>query len=410
MKLRQIILILFALVLIGVLGAETIWVINSQSRTLSRIDTDNAQAENSFAVLGNSPNKLAIGEDALWVVNSGDNSIQKIDSTSGQTLANYLVEVGSNPWDMVIHEGFGYISGLFTGKIYKMDLGTGEIVASIYAGVSPEGMTIYNNKLYAVCSGDYMLDHAGSALVVIELDSFSIVHDIEMPANPQYVVVHEENIHVSCTGNWADISGQIVILDEDADIITTFELGRTPGNIWFNPEGVAFVADSSGDAMYSYYFDGFEAEALSAPAFSASDICGSDQFIALLLPNWGDNGTVEVYDEDFIPWGSYTVGMMPSDIKIWAEPVSISDEVAPAAIFGVYPNPVHQSGMLKLEGEMFGETTVSIFNLRGQLVKKNMLRQNDRNLDISGLNSGIYFYQVNDGKSRASGKFIVINS
>ncbi|MFW5627650.1 MAG: T9SS type A sorting domain-containing protein [Candidatus Cloacimonadaceae bacterium] len=410
MKLRQIILILFALVLIGVLGAETIWVINSQSRTLSRIDTDNAQAENSFAVLGNSPNKLAIGEDALWVVNSGDNSIQKIDSTSGQTLANYLVEVGSNPWDMVIHEGFGYISGLFTGKIYKMDLGTGEIVASIYAGVSPEGMTIYNNKLYAVCSGDYMLDYAGSALVVIELDSFSVLHDIELPANPQYVVAFEGNIHVSCTGDWAAMGGKIVILNEDAEIIATLDLGGTPGNIWFDNEGVAFVADSSGAAMYSYYFDGFEAEALSAPAFSASDICGSEQFMALLLPNWGDNGNVELYEPDLSFLRSYTVGMMPTDIKIDGGQVSINDEIAPAAIFGVYPNPVNQGGMLKLEGEIFGETTVSIFNLRGQLVRKNMLRQNDRVLDISGLNSGIYFYQVNDGKSRASGKFIVIKS
>jgi hypothetical protein len=408
MKLRQIILLLFALVLIGALGAETLWVINSQSRTLSRINTENVQAENNFAILGNTPNRLAVDEDALWVVNSGDNSIQKINPNSGQTLANYLVEVGSNPWDMVIHDGFAYISGLFSGKVYKMNLSTGSVVASLTVGVSPEGMAIHNGMLYTVCTGDYMQNYGGSGLAVIELDSFTVIKEIELPANPQYVVVHDGNIHVSCTGNWADVSGKIVILTEDADVITTLDLGGTPGNIWFDREGVAYVADSSGDAIYSYYFDGTDATVQTAPAFNASEICGNEQIVAFMKPNWGDNGSVDIYHSDLSFWKSYTVGMMPTDMKLEAEPVSVNDEVVPVAIFGVYPNPVREGASLKLDGEIFGETTVSIYNLRGQLVKTNMLRQNERSLDISGLKSGLYLYRVNDGKTLASGKFIVI--
>lgn len=407
MKLNKLLAIVCVL-LIGNLGAETIWVVNSQSRTLSRIAIENDVVQNTFASLGNTPNRVAISEDALWVVNSGDNSIQKIDPVSGQSLANHLVEVGSNPWDIVLHEGFGYISGLFSGKVYKMDLNSGNVIASEYVGESPEGMVVHHDKLYVVTTGDYMQNYEGSSLGIIDLASFTLIKRVELPANPQYVIEHEGFIHVSCTGNWADVSGKIVILTEDADVVTTLDIGGTPGNIRFNNENIALVANSGGAEMYSYSFDGTTAQIITGISLSGSDLCGSDDYVALLQANWGENGQVDLYYPDLSFWKSYTIGMMPTDIKRMPSITSVADESTPQVQIGLYPNPAVEGSRIMLKGEIFGYNEISIFNLRGQLIKRAEITHGDKAFDSSGISSGVYFYRLKTDAGVAVGKLAII--
>ena len=112
-------LVLLMVMALSLLGADLLYVVNSQSRTLSRIDMVSDQVQNTFSILGNVPNRVVMDENYLYLVNSGDNSIQKIDKTSGNTVANHLVAVGSNPWDAIFHEGYLYVTGLFTYRVYK---------------------------------------------------------------------------------------------------------------------------------------------------------------------------------------------------------------------------------------------------------------------------------------------------
>ncbi len=152
-------------------------------------------------------------DDALWVVNSADNTMQKISPTSGATLANYFLNVGSNPWDAVIDGDYIYVCGLVDYKLYKMNKNSGQIEASLLLGPAPEGMAIHAGKLYVSNVGDYMADYEGSSLVVIDLASFTVQKELVLPPNPQYITVDGDNLHISCTGNWFDISGSIVVFD-----------------------------------------------------------------------------------------------------------------------------------------------------------------------------------------------------
>jgi DNA-binding beta-propeller fold protein YncE len=127
---RRLPLLLTVLILIcfsAGLDAALIYVVNSESRTLSRIDTDTDQVQNTFAQLGVIPNKVIVDGDLLWCVNSGDNALQKIDRFTGATLANILVESGCNPWDAVSDQTHVFVTGLFTDKVYRVNKSTHQV-------------------------------------------------------------------------------------------------------------------------------------------------------------------------------------------------------------------------------------------------------------------------------------------
>ncbi|MDD4100913.1 MAG: hypothetical protein PHT47_07455, partial [Candidatus Cloacimonetes bacterium] len=216
MKRLSIVLVLVTLSPI-LFAANVIWVLNSQSRTLSRIDLSTNTVDNSFAQLGNVPNKVLVTDDYLYVVNSGDNSLRKISKTSGATLANHFIAIGSNPWDAIIHEDFIYVSGLFTAMVYKLDASSGQVLASVLVGTAPEAMAIANGKLYVTNAGNYAQNYAGSSVSVIDLASFSVVKTITTGLNPQYIRLFDGMVHVSCTGNWTDAPGEIYVIDSETD-------------------------------------------------------------------------------------------------------------------------------------------------------------------------------------------------
>lgn len=402
---------LLMLMALSLLGADLIYVVNSQSRTLSRLDTISDQVQNTFSILGNVPNRVVLSEDYLYVVNSGDNSVQKIDKLSGNTIANHLVAVGSNPWDAILHEGYLYITGMFTSRVYKMDPANGQVLGSVEVGTAPEGLCVANGKLYVANAGNYAQNHAGSSVSVIDLPSFSVINTLETGLNPQYLVYHAGRLHVSCTGNWTDVGGQIVLFDtQDDSLIQTIELGGTPGNIWIDADDIAWVADSGGNQMYRYSALDYQIlnGAGNSLPFGASELTGTAAMIAILSPEWGSNATVSLLKHDLSLIKAYTVGMMPTDMKLEAVSTSEEDALVARARLCVYPNPLPLGENLRIKSEDKLRGTVQIFNLKGQMLQEKPIEGTALSLDTSKLSSGCYFYRISTDSGKQSGKFMIL--
>ena len=404
-------LVLLMVMALSLLGADLLYVVNSQSRTLSRIDMVSDQVQNTFSILGNVPNRVVMDENYLYLVNSGDNSIQKIDKTSGNTVANHLVAVGSNPWDAIFHEGYLYVTGLFTYRVYKMDAASGQVLGSVQVGTAPEALCVVGDKLYVTNAGDYAQNYAGSSLSVIDLPSFSVINTIEVGLNPQYLRFHEGYLHVSCTGNWADLGGSIAILDtQDDSLIQTIELGGTPGNIWIDANDIAWVADSGGNQMYRYHALDFEiinGGSNSLP-FGASEVTGTAAMIAILVPDWGSNAKVSLLNPDLTLIKEYTVGMMPTDMKLELTSISVEDNLVAEARISVYPNPLAAGENLRIKGDAKLRGTVQIFNLKGQLLDEQELTGGALAVDTSKLSSACYLYRITTDQRQQSGKFVIL--
>lgn len=398
------------LLLVSMISAQTFYVVNSQSRTLSRIDPSTDSVNNNFSSLGNVPNKMVVDSDYIWVVNSGDNAVQKISRLTGQSLANIFVGPGANPWDAVRDQEFLYVTGLFSSKVYKINTLTGTVVSSIFVGASPEALLVVDGKLYVTNTGNYAENYAGSSVSVIDLESFTVTATIPVHANPQYLASYGGKLHVSCTGNWTDIGGAICIIDlATGELEETIDLGGTPGCIWIG-EGQAYVGDSSGLVLYSYDPDNLEIihGATNPISNGGSEILGTDSMIAILKPNWSANGTLKILHTDLSAWQQYNVAMMPTDLKMWAEPSSNAEELVPNLTIQVYPNPIRMGNSLHFEADKPLQAKLQIFNLRGQLISSDSF-EGKAALELNrNLPSGIYLYRVSEGaKIQSSGRFVV---
>lgn len=396
------------------LSANILWVVNSQSRTLSRIDLATDTVNNSFAQLGNVPNKVLTTPEYLYVVNSADNSLQKISVATGATIANHFIAVGSNPWDAILHDGYIYVSGLFTGKVYKLDINTGQVIGSVNVGSSPEAMAVQDGKLYVCNAGNYAQNYAGSSVSVVDLASFSTIKSIPMPVNPQYIVSHDGLLHVSCTGNWTDLAGAIGIIDPATDaLILTIPLGASPGNIWINSLGIAYVADGGGNNLYSYNaIDYSLLHPADAPLpFAASDLTGNSNMLALLNPNWGNNALVQLLHPDLALWKSFSVGMMPSDIKLQIESSANGDAslLIPPAQISVYPSPLHADAAINLKSLNLAGGEFQLYNLKGQRVYSTELQGGEHKSVQLKLPSAAYIYRYQSLQGHSSGKLIILH-
>ena len=141
---KFLLLILLPVICVAFLQADYIYVVNSESRTLSRIDTETGTVINTFTQLGLTPNMLKVTSEYIYVVLSGANSIQMIDRNSGTTIRNIFISSSSNPWDVVENNGYLYVSGMFTNKVYKISQESWTVVDQITVGTAPEGLEVCN--------------------------------------------------------------------------------------------------------------------------------------------------------------------------------------------------------------------------------------------------------------------------
>jgi len=386
--------------------AELLYVVNSQSRTLSRIDTVTDEVNNSFAQLGNVPNKVIVDEEYLYVINSGDNAVQKLNRYSGSTVQTIFIGLGVNPWDGVIYENYLYVTGLFSNKVYKVSLPSGTVVASVYVGTAPEGLYVLGDKLYVTNTGDYLQGYAGSSVSAIALDSFTVSATIPVSPNPQYLASHAGKLHVSCTGNWAELAGAIEIINPATQSVEhTIALGGTPGRIWIAGDELALVADNNGVVLYSYDPQLWNPlnGAGNPLANGGSELVGTEEFIAVLSPNWGSNAVVKLLHSDMTPWKQYTVALMPTDLKLHTQPAASSDQVEPPQGMNAYPNPLRPGDKLHFSSSESLQGVLSLYNLKGQKVYKQPYAGKELVLPELALPTGVYVYRLQQNSSKAAG-------
>jgi len=89
------------------------------------------------------------------------------------------------------------------------------------------------------------------------------------------------------------------------------------------------------------------------------------------------------------------------------------DEILIDQVCLFYPNPCSDYVNIKIFAESQNSFNISIYNLQGQLVYYKQLNYNNEcqlfKLDLSELNSGIYFYSISDGFKEYQSKIIVNN-
>lgn len=407
-------ILLLLAVLLGLLvlpcPATEILVVNSASRTLSRIDTESGAANNSFALLGLTPNLMDLDAAYIYVACSGDNAVQLLSRSTGAHIRYIPVAPSCNPYDVLKVDNFLYVSGLFTDKVYKISLQSYSVVGTLTVGVAPEGLCAAEGKLFVCNTGGYANNYAGSSISVIDLATFSVISTIPVWTNPQYAVARNGFLHVSCTGNWGSIPGKVDVIDiSSLARVHRLDIGGNPGSLWINSSGTAWLGDGLGSGLYSYNADDYQVyHSFSNPLdYPAAMVSGNSGLIALLDQNWTSNSVVRTFRNDFTPLGVYYVGLSSSDIVVDSAGPTANNDPLSIPQNTLWPNPARSGTELHLGVKLSGGTEVRIYDLRGRLLQKHLLDRSTESFVPKHLSSGLYLYQIRQGTALSSGKILI---
>ena len=95
---------------------QSLYVLNSLARSLSRVDLSRQEVENDIIIVGEIPSRIHAKGDTLYVVNSTPPGITVIDASREEIIRNIALPEGSNPWDMTFAGGdTAYVTALLAG-------------------------------------------------------------------------------------------------------------------------------------------------------------------------------------------------------------------------------------------------------------------------------------------------------
>jgi DNA-binding beta-propeller fold protein YncE len=417
---------ILAWILLGAVYLQgELFVLNTISQTISRIELTSETVNNSFAVTGLYPNQMVMANGYIYLTNSGDNNIYKIDGESGTVSGTIVIENYSNPYDIVIHEGFAYVTGLLSNRVYKIDLASETVAAELTVGTAPQGLLIYNDHLYVANSGFQYPDYLPGELTIIDLPGFTVSSTLPVPVNPQRMIVDDYgSLHLVCTGNYADETGKIAVIDTAGHQITDIiPLTNYPINIVKTPGGRVYVGDSFGGGVFVYETPELGIIHDSGSLFSSggSALAVYDQWLLIAdAGTYSTNSVIRVYDFEEELVTTYQTAIGAIDITFSPEENTQAEEIiANSHSISVFPNPFRgstiidfhpgDSGRTSFSGDSFsgGEHQITIFNLKGQKVREIVTTENYvvwDGLDGSGNRSaaGIYLFKVNNNQGISS--------
>ncbi|MCF8296890.1 MAG: T9SS type A sorting domain-containing protein [Saprospiraceae bacterium] len=243
--------------------------------------------------------------------------------------------------------------------------------------------------------------------------------------NYHHPQVLNQNGYISDTANWVLISG-IYYAKGGEQFIT---LGNFNINTPFNYK----VINSNGWEMAYYYIDDVSVYPVNTPVYKAE--CGNDNILCL-----GDSiqlGTqkLEQYEYFWFAMGNekdtlsksampyfspdttttYVLKMLDFKFDWSSDTVTIKVvECGKPTKLNVYPNPTYGELILEFNKPILTQTSISFYNMLGQKIQSFSLQSNAESksakVNLSGLSSGLYFYQVGiEGEESFKGKIVLLN-
>ena len=185
------------------------------------------------AGLGDVGNDIAIHGNEAWIVVNNSGIVEVISADDETEIAAIQVPT---PRNIAFDNTYAYVTswaGAYVtygddysipdyknpkGQVYRINLSTKKVEGSVEVGYQPEGIAVYNGKLYVANSGGiasqlpptYSYDNTVS---VIDAASFKVEKTVEVQLNLKNVYSDGKgNIYVTTLGNYWDVHSGLYML------------------------------------------------------------------------------------------------------------------------------------------------------------------------------------------------------
>lgn len=133
--------------------------------------------------LGDTASDMIKYEDNIYISVNKSNTLEVIDTNTG--ISTKIENISEGPNKMVAHDGKIYLSS-YDDTVIKIDAATLEKEGTITVGRDPEGLCVWDGKLYVANSGalDFVNNNHDETVSVIDIESFEEEEKIQVGKNP----------------------------------------------------------------------------------------------------------------------------------------------------------------------------------------------------------------------------------
>lgn len=214
----------------------SLWVANTLSGTVARIDPGTDQVSHSIPTEG-APTDLAAGEGAVWVLNGLEGEVRSIDPRTNEVTASLTVPLGSG--GIAVGAGYVWVTNPLDVSVTKIDPLTAEVVETIRLGPSGSGSP---ETIATADDAVWVGDDLASAMWKLDPAIDDVVANPGLRGVPSAIAIGPDGMV------WVASYDESVVTAMDPSTLqaTTYEVGRGPTSIAVGEEAVWIVQSLDG--------------------------------------------------------------------------------------------------------------------------------------------------------------------
>ena len=214
----------------------SLWVANTLSGTVARIDPGTDQVTNSIPTEG-APTDIAAGEGTVWVLNGLEGEVRSIDPRTNEVTSSLTVPLGSG--GIAVGAGYVWVTNTLEVSVTKIDPLTAEVVGTIPLGPSGSGSP---ETIVASDDAVWVGDDLASAMWKLDPAIDDVVANPGLRGVPSAMAIAPDGTI------WVASYDESLVTAMDPSTLqaTTYEVGRGPTAIAVDHEGVWIVQSLEG--------------------------------------------------------------------------------------------------------------------------------------------------------------------
>ena len=195
----------------------TAWVVSSDDNVVTAINTTVEKVVETVRV-GQHPSGVAVGADAVWVTNSIDNTISKIDPNDPQRMRTF--PAGTGPTGVAVSDGAVWLTNVGDGTVWKLDPVTGRQLLVTNVGLDPTAIAVGPSGVWVTNSLDDTVTH-------LDPTSGHVIATVNVGGGPSGIAVTGTAVWVT-----TEYAGQVVKINPGTGTVTgRFAVAGAPHGI-----------------------------------------------------------------------------------------------------------------------------------------------------------------------------------
>ncbi|MDD5087440.1 MAG: T9SS type A sorting domain-containing protein [bacterium] len=402
---------------------DRLYVVQYGDESLAEIRLATGIVNSHVLDLGYGCNDIVVSDHRLLVTNSLLNTVQMIDAETNATFGDFPTAGGVNPYSLaVVNQDTVAVTNWISNNILLMRLTDGSVVGNVSVGVAPQGILAHEDRVF-VCLTRYQSFgvYGPGVVMVYSRPGFQWLDSLQVGMNPQTAAVDDQNrLHVVCTGNYANIAGEIYVIDLDApENHAIVPIGGSPMNLSCGGGQVVIAAGGWGGhgEVYRYRLSDLAMlNSSTSPIFvgvGATDVEALSDGSFFVSCSMDD--AVEYRDSNGALLQRYLVSDAPGQMVLYASPNETNPGhqtivASSLSIEEAYPNPFNSTVHFRLSNVSRTTENIRIFNEMGQFVDNIEIPPgmgesvwNPANHGVNIISSGMYLAVLGaDGGGKAT--------